>query len=255
MGTSSTYPGPGKGSPLLPPWADDGQDVIPDGQDTTSDEPLDDQSGQEDEQQSVDAPSQPATVNLGPARRHFRQYVSGAGLASLALAAGAYVAGRGGSRNAARSARAGRSATRKLGGFLSGVATRGIETTLNRLELGHVVGSSAEIVLAAVGDALSPDGTSFDEAAARNAMSATLRELYDQYGLADEGIYGLDEMDAEGVRAALHRYVTNYIYERLLSVMRGELDGQNLSEQQLINAEREIKSFTRETVNRLCLIA
>jgi hypothetical protein len=253
MGTSSSYPGPGRGSPLLPPWADEDWEGVPtDEADTQLDEhpeqAPDQKVEQGEEQYEDDKPSQPVTINLGPARRHIRQYASGAGLASLALAAGAYVAGMGGARNAARSARAGRSATRRLGGFLSNVATRGVEAALDRLELGHLVGSSVETVLAAVEDVLAPDGASIDEAAARNAMSATLKDLYQLYSLDDEDIYGLNAMDAEGVRSALHLYVTNYIYERLLNVMQEDLGSQDLSEQQLIRAEHEIRSFTRETV-------
>jgi hypothetical protein len=252
MGTSSSFPGPGKGSPLLPPWADDGwESVPPNGPDMpsdTPDTPPDQDLEQGDEQQVSDQLSQPVMVNFGPARRHFRQYASGAGLASLALAAGAYVRGMGGTRNAARSARAGRSSTRRLGGFLSNVATHGVEVALDRLELEHFVGSSVDVVLAAVEDALAPDGASIDEAAARNAMSATLRDLYQLYGLADEGISGLNAMDAEGVRSALHLHITNYIYERLLTVMQKDLERQGLSEQELIKAEQQIKSFTRESV-------
>jgi len=261
MGTSSSYPGPGRGSPLLPPWADDDWEAVPtEGEDTPSDALPDTQSEdsseqapeqeveRDDERHRADKPSQPVTIDLGPARRYIRQYASGAGLASLALAAGAYVTGMGGARNAARSARAGRRVTRRLGGFLSNVATRGVEAALDRLELGHLVGSSVEIVLAAVEDVLAPDGASIDEAAARNAMSATLKDVYQLYSLDGEDIYGLNAMDAEGVRSALHLYVTNYIFERLLNVMQEDLESQDLSEQQLIRAEHEIKSFTRETV-------
>lgn len=253
MGTSSSFPGPAKDSPLLPPWADDDWEGVPPSgpdrpPDETPDTPPDQDWEQEGEQQVTDQPSQPVTVNFGPARRYFRQYASGAGLASLALATGAYVRGMGGARNAARSARAGRSSTRRLGGFLSNVVTRGVEAALDRLELGHVVGSSIDIVLAAVEDALAPDGASIDEAAARNAMSATLRDLYQLYGLANEGISGLNAMDAEGVRSALHLHITNYIYERLLTVMQKDLERQGLSEQELIKAEQQIKSFTRESV-------
>ena len=249
MGTSSSYPGPGKGSPLLPPWADDDSgDISPNGGDTSSNEPLDDRSEQDHEQHVADESPLDATVDLAPARRYFKQYTTGAGLNSLALAVGAYVVGMGGARNAAKSARAGRNATRRLAGFLSNVATRGVETALDQLDLGRVVGRSAEVVLAAVEDVLAPSGATIDEAAARHAMSATLRELYDQYALADQDIYGLNQMDAEGVKAILHLYVTNYIYERLLNVMQKDLDGQDLNEQQLIRAEHEIMSFTRETV-------
>ena len=249
MGTSSSYSGPGRNTPLLPPWAnDDGseelQPVSPDRQPTngpTSDPLL-------DQNQPGNVPIVP-TINLMPARRHFGEYATGGGGNSLRQGARSYVRGMGGARNVARASRAGKNATRRLGGFLVDVATRGMQDALEALQLSNTIGRPVEEVLATITNILAPPSTSIDEAAARAAMSETLGELYIQYGLEDGGLSNLEAMGADGIRTALQLSVTNYIYEKLLNVMQSSLDEHNMSDHDLLKAEREIKLFIRETVH------
>jgi hypothetical protein len=249
MGTSSSYPGPGRNTPLLPPWADDDgneepQPLSPDRQPANGSplDPLPDQN------QPGNIPIVP-TVNLMPARRHFGKYATGGGGSSLRQGARSYVRGMGGARNAARASRAGKNATRRLGGFLVDVATRGMQDALEALQLRSTIGRPVEEVLATITNILAPSGTSLDEAAARAAMSETLGELYTQYGLEDGDLSNLEAMGADEIRIALQLSVTNYIYEKLLNVMQSSLDEHNMSDYDLLKAEREIKLFIRETVH------
>lgn len=248
MGTSRSYSGPGQKSPLLPPWADDG--------DGTSSPPSDAQPAngtplgqQPDRNRPNNTSPVPPTVNLMPARRYFGEYAGSGGSGSLRRGARAYVQGMGGAKNAARASRAGRSATKRLGGFLVDVATRGIRGALDSLNLSSAIGRPAEDVLATIASLLSPAGNSLDDAAARAAMSETFKELYKQYGLDDGDLSNLDAMDADGVRTALHLSVTNYIYEKLLNVMQSNLDEHDMSDEALLKAEREIRLFVKESVN------
>jgi hypothetical protein len=136
-----------------------------------------------------------------------------------------------------------------LGGFLVDVATRGIQGALESLQLSNSIGRPVEEVLALITNILAPAGTSLDEAAARAAMSETLGDLYTRYGLEDGDLSRLDAMGADGIRTALQLSVTNYIYEKLLNVMQSSLDGHNMSDHELLKAEREIRLFIRETVH------
>lgn len=236
MGTSSSYAGPGAGSPLIPPWHNNNEA-----------EELD-AAPPEDESEKP-APRQVApTVRLIPARRWLRQYAAGAGVDALGRSLGHYVRGMGGASGAARSAPAGRMATRRLGAFLSDVAAEGVEAAIRGLGLTQIIGSPAEEVLAAIADTLAPRGASLEESIARNAMSATLWDLYVLYSLDDGEISRLNGMDTQDVRTALKLWVSNYVYERFLHVMLGTLRGEVTTEDALIAIEREIKSFIRETV-------
>ena len=170
-------------------------------------------------------------------------------MGSLRRGVGAYVRGMGGARNAARASRAGRNATRRLGGFLVDVATRGIQGALDSLNLSSAIGRPAVEVLATIANLLAPAGNSLDDAAALSAISETFKDLYSQYGLEDGDLSDLDAMDADGIRIALHLSVTNYIYEKLLNVMQSALDEHNMSDQELLKAEREIRLFVRESVH------
>src|SRR5207244_2197774 len=89
------------------------------------------------------------------------------GRTSLQKAANNYVAARGGATRAARASTAGRSATTRVVGFLSDVASRGIGDALRAIGLGNVLGEPVEVVLAAIINALAPPGASLDEMAAR----------------------------------------------------------------------------------------
>lgn len=249
MGTSSSYPGPGRNTPLLPPWAND------DGSEEPAPIPPVDQPANgappdppQDQNQPNNIPYMP-TVNLAQARQHFGEYASGGGVGSLRRGVRSYVRGMGGARNAARASRAGQKATRRLGGFLVDVATRGIQGALESLQLSNSIGRPVEEVLALITNILAPAGTSLDEAAARAAMSETLGDLYTRYGLEDGDLSRLDAMGADGIRTALQLSVTNYIYEKLLNVMQSSLDGHNMSDHELLKAEREIRLFIRETVH------
>jgi hypothetical protein len=252
MGTSGSYSGSGTGRPLLPPWAD-GDEYESVGPGVSPDVSPDGGAGQDVVQPEGDLmprrPSPRVTGALGDARAYLRQYGASGGRENLVRASRSYVRGVGGPGNAARAARAGRATTRRLGGFLSDLARGGVPVAFDRVELQPVVGRPVGEVLAAVEDFLAPDGSSLDEGAARGAMSATLRDLYQQYGLEDEGIDGLNAMDAEGVRSTLQLYVANYIYEQMLSAMYNDLAGEDdVGEDQLVRAEREIRAFTRQTV-------
>jgi hypothetical protein len=233
---------------LLPPWVESDAGASPDDSGTAEEEsPLTEiEESNGDAEDSDEAPR--PRIDLTQARRWLGQYAASQDLGNLARAGSSYVKGMGGPVSASQSARAARSTTKRLGGFLSDLALSGPPAALDRLDISPVVGRPVEDVLASVQDFLSPAGSSIDESAARSAISATLSDIYERYNLTTEGLDGLSAMDEEGVRSTLQLFAANYIYERMLNAMYNDLSDADISETQLVKMERDIRAFTREMV-------
>jgi hypothetical protein len=92
------------------------------------------------------------------AKSNMTRFAHGGERRSLARSGRSYVRARGGAAAGARSSVASRSATSRLAGFLSTVATSGTTAALNQLGLSTVVGQSAETILGAVAEAIAPEG-------------------------------------------------------------------------------------------------
>lgn len=237
MGTSQSFSGPGK-SPLLPPWADDTAPPIP--QD----------GGNPNGQPSTPTPAPPVPeINiraLSNARSNFGRYASGRG-GSISQTYREYVRSHRGAQNAAHSTRAGRSSTTALGGFLSGVAQRGVEQTLRDFGLSHVVGHPPRDVVSAILNTISPLGNTTDEAIARQAELNTLRELYSKFEL-DGGIENLNRMTESDVKDILVLSVTNHIFQRFVHLVEKGLQDGNVSPEQAVKAESDARQYIREKV-------
>jgi hypothetical protein len=248
VGTSDSYSGPGKNSPLLPSWAQSDDVIPPEDSGAPETESPDSEIEERPESDDDQGRTQAAKIDLSQARRWLRRYAISGDLGNLARASRSYVRGMGGPRNAARSARAGRSTIKKLGRVFSDLALGGTPVAFDRLDIAPVVGRPLEEVLASIQDFLAPAGSSMDEAAARNAVSATLRDVYQQYDLEGAGLDGLNAIDEQGVRSTLELFAANYIYERMLNAMYNDLTGEDVDEVQLVRMERDIRAFTREAV-------
>ena len=178
MGTSTSYSGPTGSSPLLPPWADDGDDIssVPPSNLPSADGP--------DGESSRISPTMPEInwqVPKAALTRLARLIGEGASAVSLSAGIGtvgrSYVKASGGAQAAALSARAGRAATANLGGFLADGMNRGFAQAAADIGIQDYVGRDADFVLADFIDALAPEGALREEAAARSAMIDTCIEL------------------------------------------------------------------------------
>lgn len=270
MGTSSSFGGPSGRTPLLPPWAQDGEpppdptvpanpDPLPD-PDAPPREPQDGGEGDDGTPLPVapavppqpPTPAAPAglpTVSWAAAKRGVTAYTSSQGdRGGLRNAASRYVGARGGSRTAARAAQAGRAATARVGGFLSGVAARGFADAARALGLTAHLGQGVERVLAAIANALAPDGATQEEAVARQAVNETLAYLYERYGLADGDLTKLDAMDRAGVAEAVGVSVAAYIYHRWVQELGRRIEENAFSAQEAVRLERDVRAFIAETV-------
>ena len=219
MGTSKSYPGPSDRTPLLPDWATPSPDEVADAPeaDSGSQSPgapqTDSGDGQADGGDT--SPSSGAggpipPVSGGP--QHWRAAKTSMGRAAgsggsgrrnaFKSSANSYVKAHGGSRAAARSAVSGRSATAALGGFLSSVASRGLNATMTAYGLQASIGKTATSVFAAIMNAVAPSGGSREQAVARDAIGKALDDVYEKFVSADGDVSHLDAMTAADVAAA-----------------------------------------------------
>ena len=250
MGTSTSYGGPGDTAALLPAWARPEAEpaVAPEGD---PDAPPEDQSAAPPEAEPAQSPApmapagpandvgRPWQAAKGRSSRHARG--SGGGLSGCGRS---YVRARGGARQAARSAAAGRAATRQLGGFLSTWASRGLAEALRTSGLALVVGQTTQTVVAAIVDAIAPAGATLEAAIARMAVLDSVAALYERL---DAGALP-DRLDREQVTRALRDAVVAYVYERWLQDLGRSLATGARTPAQAERLEREIKEYVTDLV-------
>ncbi|MHB8644379.1 MAG: Qat anti-phage system associated protein QatB [Thermomicrobiales bacterium] len=243
MGTSSSYAGPKGRQTLLPPWAD-----LPPDDDT--DTPRD----------SADTGREPASITAVPPDVSWRSpktiisrlghtTVGGtASIARLRTLGRSYVRASGGARTAAAAAISGRAATARLGGVFAAGIRDGFAVTVERLDLGILIGQDAETVLVEFIGLLAPDGASVEEAAARRAIIETLDEVFVTYGVETDGLDALDRLNAEALAEIVTLSMVNYVNARLQFELVNRLEAGRMPEADANRLMGEIRGFIRETV-------
>ena len=107
---------------------------------------------------------------------------------------------------------AARSVAGRLGGFITNVATVGLNEALRREGLADFIGRPVREVLAAILDRLGGPSSTIDEVDARAAMARLQNELLDK---ADD-VQAVEELmtkEAENLGSLLERYFGFYLYE------------------------------------------
>lgn len=251
MGTSSSYPGPTRRPPLLPPWAN--QPLPP--------EPL----PPPDPEELLPEPQAPADIALGEApvspapipalpstwrgpKTAVGKMVGGGGPAALTSAARSYVRSSGGPRGAAGTAVSGRRSTSRLGGFLSSVAGGGVSRTAAALGLTNLLGRDAQSVLAAFIDLLAPAGNIREEAIARKAIIETLSELFSRFDVEHRGVEVLDNMTGDDVSAIVALSITNYVNARFQQELVNRIERGAISERDANMFASQIREYIETNI-------
>lgn len=252
MGTQSSYGGPGDKTPLLPDWA---LQTPPPTIEEGGEEPTEESSGadQPDEKEvPTAAPAIPPNPpRLWQAAKGRLGKCSGGGGNRKELyrkAARGYVKALGGSRRAARSSAAGRSATASLASFLSGVASNGLDTTLRTLKLASFIGRDAESVFAAVINAICPDGSAREDVAARESVNDALWQLYGDLIPEDGDLTPLNSLTEQQLKATILTSIVAYIYRRWLGDLGIKIEQKAVSAKDAVKLERQMKVYIRDSV-------
>lgn len=161
-----------------------------------------------------------------------------------------YVRSLGGSRGAAASSPAARAATRRLGGFLAGVARDGARRTFERLGILQYFGQPVSSLLAALGRVLAPAGATTDEAVTAAAVHETMAGLLEDLDYATAGADAFERMDESLARTTMERFVTNVVVGRLLHILAGELESGAVNAERAVAIEFEIRDFVAAAIDR-----
>lgn len=245
MGTSSSYGGPGGGTPLVPSWVDDpsqgqtietppaeegeaeGQSVAPDGASV--------------EDVSVPQPA-PARGRFASPRSSLTRFANSGGSDRRALgrAIAGYVSGAsGGASQAARRMGASRRAGAGLLGFLSDAQTRGVRAALRSLDLESLAGRSVEEIFLGLADFVCPVGGTVDDGIARDAFIETIAQL------ADEGVTDLATLTTDQMQTVFEIYATHAIEARLCNDIGARTIAMPASPHAAAQVEAELRDFIR----------
>lgn len=268
MGTSKSHGGPVDITKLLPSWATGQEGATP-----SADEPEQEgspgggetggegeETPDEDEtpspavaaggevaaqaaEQQTDSSWRSAKILMGNAVR------SGGDRTSLRSAARAYTRARGGASQAAKTSNAGRNATARLGNFLTGLATKGLQDSLKDVGLSSTAGMDVREVFAAIANAIAPSGASVDEAIARRAVNEVLEKLYEECAAEENGIEKLGSMSVEAIREAIEASIAAYIYYRWLEELELRIERGAVSPEQAVRLENEMREYVRDIVH------
>lgn len=239
MGTSSSFGGPKGKSPLLPPWAPNGDS--PDSDNNDNDPEKGDAPKKENNENDL-------SKNYSGAKRALSRYINNATGITVKHAARSYVRSLGGAKKASRSSSGGKRAIANLGGVLGSIASRGLEQTLTNLGLQDLIGKSAEIVFAGIVDAIAPVGTTNEEADARQAIIDALDKLYDKFKLDDNNINKLDSLSESDIKEAILDGIKAYIYERWLQELSLCIEKNSMTPRDAIKKEADIKEYISSSV-------
>lgn len=211
MGTSGSSSGPGSGTPLVPTWLDEPEVGPLPGGDKAPPDKADDpddagESAQTQPRPAIERASAP--VRFQAARRDFSVFAGSGGndRGALRRAVRSYVrSGVGGSARATRRMGASRAAAGGVLAVMRGFQRDGIDATLRRLNLGNLAGRSGADILLGLTDVICRDGSSIDEAIARDAWLETIAEL-DRLGIED-----LDGLSTQQIQEVFLTFIAHSI--------------------------------------------
>lgn len=125
--------------------------------------------------------------------------------------------GRGGSGGSGSRYGIGSSARRagaRLGGFLSSVATQGLDTTLQKVGLGYLIGKSATEICAGLLDILANSVSTLDDHATRKALSNVFDDLFKPNTPYEDIEQALNQsLDEKGMMLIMVDFFGYYLYE------------------------------------------
>lgn len=244
MGTSSSYGGPGGGTPLVPSWVDDDGSALPavpiDGE-TESDGPSAPADVATTPDTSVPQPP-PAPGRFTAPRTNLTRFASSGGTDRRALGraiAGYVSTATGGAGLAARRMGASRRASVGLVSFLGDVQTRGVPAALRALNLEALAGGTIEDIFIGLADFVCPVGGTVDDGIAREAFIETIAQL------ETEGITDLAGLTAAQIETVFEIYATHAIRARICNDIGAKAVSLPASPHAAANVEAQLQDFIR----------
>ncbi|MDL2196514.1 hypothetical protein [Shewanella algae] len=223
MGTSASSTGPNNKSPLLPPWAEQGDPVevgagdghddeqVPDGDGADGNKPSQEIDNEKVQEQIPGAaPNIPSPNRLTGARRAFGDYAkSGGNSSNLRGSLKKYSRSSGGGSGISRRLASGITAGSGLLGMMQGDSVRVNNKTLSLSDLN---GLSTDQAIDRISDHLTPENGDADSV--RLALDFALAEVLPEEDTFDESMF-TDEV----VQEAISCYLTDLIFQDVVNGM------------------------------------
>ena len=260
MGTSASLTGPNNQSPLVPPWAEQGEAVkfgsgdeadsdhdSSDGDDKDSNSDSDQEIDNGKVQEKIPGPTQPSAPpgRLTGARRSFGEYARGGGGSSnLRSSLRKYAKGSGGGSGTSRRLASGISAGTGLLRMMSGDS---VTVNNNTLSLSELNGLTTDQAIDRITEHLTPENGDAD--AVRIALDYALVEA-----LPDEQDFNVDAITEDVMHEAISCYLTDLIFQDIVKGMgRAWFHAEHASKHHRMEEElRElVKVVTQEQVEKL----
>jgi len=249
MGTSTAYSGPGGGTPLVPSWLGDGDDVpaAAPGNGTGPDvQPPADDSAPPVPPNRPPIPMTADPQRFSGARNSFTRFAGSGGgdRASMGRAVSRYVStSAGGARQAAQRMGASRGAGARLLGFLADAQTRGVREALLALDLESLAGRPITEIFVGLADYICPGAGTVDEGIARDAFIETVVEL------ASEGLTDLATFTPDQMQTVFELYATHAIEARICNDIGTKAVTMPSDAQAAHRVEQQLRDFIRGGVS------
>lgn len=255
MGTSSSYGGPSKNTPLVPSWlnAGNGDQPLPTQPipiaipQTPSDSlPLPTLQPPPAVQPSPILQPPPEASRFRAARSNFTRFASsnGSDRAKLGRAMSNYVShSAGGARTASRRMGTSRSVGNSLIRFMVDASRRGVTQALRELNMENLARRPIEDIFVGLSDSLCQNNGTIDEGIARNAFIETIVDL------TSIGITNLDGLTSEQISSIFEMFVTHTIEIRIYNDigMKGVIFPSDL--RAVENVQTQIRDFLCRAVH------
>ncbi|MGG6229354.1 Qat anti-phage system associated protein QatB [Tenacibaculum sp. SDUM215027] len=235
MGTSTSSSGPGK-TPLLPDWFE------PDGA-------TPDNNNENDENSENNNADDNRIESWRSAKTNLTSYIKNRSASKLRQSARSYINNYGGAKKASSTAIVGKATASKFIGFVNSLSNNGFNSTAENYGIISFDGLDVKSVFAILSNELAPDGDTPEAAVARAAITETLCDIYkeiEEEGNADFG--SLDTIMKDKENEYVIKYLSNYIFFRWVHELGETLERKDISANELINIENEMKAFINSSL-------
>ncbi len=254
MGTSASYSGPTGKNPLIPSWAEvSGADPIAGESSSTNPNENQEQQVSESNENTPSNIVNPSTLTpWGDVKSNFTSYAKGSsgGFSSVRSARRAirgFVSAQGGARNAATSARKGRSVAQNIGGIFSGIASQGSSFTFNGFNFKDCIGKKTSELLETFVDLVVDHNDDLESTIARDAVVEAFQKLFDVLGVEEKGFEALQRVKGENLTFVFQTYLSEYIFASMLQKVGQTLE--KIPPKEAYQKEKWLKNFISTKVS------
>lgn len=252
MGTSTTYGGPGGGTPLVPSWLGGDGGSAPPAPAPPNGSPNSDGAAPSPPAAPPTPPNRPAIPaaadpsRFSSARNSFTRFAGSGGgdRANLGRAVSRYVStASGGARQAAQRMGASRGAGARLLGFLADAQARGVREALRSLDLEALAGRPIADIFVGLADYICQGAGTVDEGIAREAYVETIIEL------TTEGLTDLSTFTPDQMQTVFELYATHAIEARICNDIGTKAVTMPVDAQAAHRVEAQLRDFIRGGVS------